>query len=185
MRDRSSPACCLRALSPRSWRAVEPVAARRGSSVPSMDRAVPSCGCRRQQAQQRAAAARRGVSVQIASGLELAAWAPDGLVIDPVALDFDDRGALYATSTSRNNMPLDIRAHPSWVPLVHSLRTVDDLLAFYRRELAPERSAENSWLPDTQQRRVARLARSRADERAPLSHRRYQRRRHRRSVARS
>ena len=100
------------------------------------------------QALQRATAARRGVSVQIASGLELTAWAPDGLVIDPVALDFDERGVLYATSTSRNNMPLDIRAHPSWVPLVHSLRTVPDLLAFYRRELAPERSAENPWLPD-------------------------------------
>ncbi len=100
------------------------------------------------QALQRATAARRGVSVQIASGLELSAWAPDGLVIDPVALDFDERGVLYATSTSRNNMPLDIRAHPSWVPLVHSLKTVPDLLAFYRRELAPERSAENTWLPD-------------------------------------
>ena len=76
------------------------------------------------QALQRATAARRGVSVQIASGLELSAWAPDGLVIDPVALDFDERGVLYATSTSRNNLPLDIRAHPSWVPLVHSLKTV-------------------------------------------------------------
>src|SRR4029453_11855083 len=72
----------------------------------------------------------------------------DGLVIDPVALDFDDRGVLYATSTSRNNLPVDIRAHPSWVPFVHTLRTVEDLLAFYRRELAPERSAENPWLPD-------------------------------------
>ena len=27
-------------------------------------------------------------------------------------------------------------------------RTVDDLRAFYRRELAPERSAKNTWLPD-------------------------------------
>ena len=32
------------------------------------------------------------------------------LVIDPVALDFDERGTLYATSTSRDNLPLDIRA---------------------------------------------------------------------------
>ena len=57
-------------------------------------------------------------------------------------------GALYATSTTRVNLPLDIRAHPSWVPMVHTLRTVDDLRAFYRRELAPERSATNTWLPD-------------------------------------
>ena len=101
------------------------------------------------QAVQRAAAARRAVSVQMASGLDLTAWAPDGLLIDPVALDFDERGVLHATGTTRINMPLDIRAHPTWVPLVHTLKTVEDLSAFYRRELAPERSAGNSWLPDS------------------------------------
>ena len=88
------------------------------------------------------------MSVQIAPGLDLTAWAPDGLVTDPVALAFDERGTLYATSTSRANLPLDIRQHPSWVPVVHTLRTVEDLLNFYRRELAPERSADNPWLPD-------------------------------------
>jgi putative membrane-bound dehydrogenase-like protein len=88
------------------------------------------------------------VSVQIASGLDLTAWAPDGLVTDPVALAFDERGTLYVTSTSRASLPLDIRQHPSWVPSAHTLRTVDDLLNFYRRELAPERSADNPWLPD-------------------------------------
>src|SRR5512134_191823 len=51
------------------------------------------------QAHRLAAAARRRVSVQIAPGLEVAAWAPEGLVFDPVALDFDGSGALYATST--------------------------------------------------------------------------------------
>ena len=100
------------------------------------------------QAHRLAAAARRSISVQIAAGLEVTAWAPEGLVFDPVALDFDGTGALYATSTTRVNLPLDIRAHPSWVPMVHTLRTVDDLRAFYRRELAPERSATNTWLPD-------------------------------------
>ena len=100
------------------------------------------------QAHRLAATARRSIPVQVAAGLDVTAWAPEGLVFDPVALDFDDRGALYATSTTRVNMPLDIRAHPSWVPMVHALRTVDDLRAFYRRELAPERSATNGWLPD-------------------------------------
>ena len=100
------------------------------------------------QAHRLAVTARRSIPVQVAAGLDVAAWAPEGLVFDPVALDFDDRGALYATSTTRVNMPLDIRAHPSWVPMVHTLRTVDDLRAFYRRELAPERSATNGWLPD-------------------------------------
>ncbi len=95
-----------------------------------------------------AKAARQSVSVQMAEGLDLTAWAPDGLVIDPVALDFDERGTLYVTSTSRNNLPLDIRQHPTWIPAVLTLRTVEDLLTFYRRELAPERSAQNPWLPD-------------------------------------
>jgi quinoprotein glucose dehydrogenase len=93
-------------------------------------------------------AARQSVSVQIAPGLDLTAWAPDGLVTDPVALAFDERGTLYATSTSRAGLPLDIRQHPSWVPAAYTLRTVEDLLNFYRRELAPERSADNLWLPD-------------------------------------
>ena len=92
--------------------------------------------------------ARQSVSVQIAPGLDVTAWAPDGLVTDPVALAFDERGTLYATSTSRASLPLDIREHPSWVSAAHTLRTVDDLLNFYRRELAPERSADNPWLPD-------------------------------------
>ena len=92
--------------------------------------------------------ARQSVAVQIAPGLDLTAWAPDGLVTDPVALAFDERGTLYATSTSRASLPLDIREHPSWVPAAHTLRTVEDLLNFYRRELAPERSAANPWLPD-------------------------------------
>jgi len=99
-------------------------------------------------AHNRAIVARQSVAVQMAAGLQLIAWAPDGLIVDPVALHFDDRGVLYATGTSRVNLPLDIRSHPSWVPAVHALRTVGDLSAFYRRELAPERSADNPWLAD-------------------------------------
>jgi putative membrane-bound dehydrogenase-like protein len=99
-------------------------------------------------AHRRAIVARHSVSVQIAPGLQLTPWAPDGLIVDPVALHFAEGGVLYATSTARINLPLDIRTHPSWVPFVHELRTVGDLSAFYRRELAPERSADNPWLPD-------------------------------------
>jgi len=95
-----------------------------------------------------AAEARKGVTAEMPSGLELKLWAPDQLVIDPIALEFDERGTLYATSSSRNNMPLDIRDHPTWVPLVHTLETVAEQQAFYRRELAPERSPQNPWLPD-------------------------------------
>jgi quinoprotein glucose dehydrogenase len=92
--------------------------------------------------------ARQKVSVEIAPGLELALWASERLLSDPVAIDLDERGTAYVTSTSRNNLPLDIRQHPYWYPTVHTLNTVEDLRAFYRRELAPERSAKNTWIED-------------------------------------
>ncbi len=102
-------------------------------------------------AARQAAEARKGVNVELPPNLELTLWASDELIVDPVALEFDSRGTLYATSTSRNNMPLDIREHPTWVPPVHTLKTVADLRAFYEKELAPERSASNKWLPDLNQ----------------------------------
>ncbi len=98
-----------------------------------------------------AAAARKGVTVEMPQNFELELWASDELIVDPVALEFDEKGTLYATSTSRNNMPLDIRDHPTWVPTVHTLKTVGDLREFYKKELAPERSAKNAWLPDLNQ----------------------------------
>jgi quinoprotein glucose dehydrogenase len=67
-----------------------------------------------------AAEARNGVTVEMPAGVELKLWASDRLIVDPVALEFDPSGTLYATSTSRNNMPLDIRDHPTWVPTVHT-----------------------------------------------------------------
>jgi quinoprotein glucose dehydrogenase len=98
-----------------------------------------------------AAEARKAVSVEMLPGFELKLWASDALIVDPVALEFDEKGTLYATSTSRNNMPLDIRDHPTWVPTVHTLKSVEDLRAFYLKELAPGRSAQNAWLPDLNQ----------------------------------
>ena len=95
-----------------------------------------------------AADARKGVTATVPQGLELSLYASDELIVDPVALEFDDKGTLYVISTSRANMPLDIRQHPTWVETVHTLKTVPDLLNFYKKELAPERSANNRWIPD-------------------------------------
>ena len=95
-----------------------------------------------------AAEARKGVNVEMPPGFELKLWASDELVVDPVALEFDEKGTLYVTSTAARTMPLDIRGHPTWVPTVHTLKTVADLREFYRKELAPEHSAQNKWLPD-------------------------------------
>src|SRR5687768_14446616 len=92
--------------------------------------------------------ARGKVTVEMPAGLELTLWAPEQLVTDPVAIDVDDRGTVYVTSSSRNNMPLDIRQHPTWFTPAHMLKTVEDLRQFYRREMAPERSSENAWIQD-------------------------------------
>ena len=95
--------------------------------------------------------ARQALAVELAPGIDVSLWAPEQLVVDPVAIDLDADGTAYVTGSSRNNLPLDIRQHPTWVPLVHTLKTVDDLRNFYKKELSPERSAQNGWLADLNQ----------------------------------
>lgn len=95
-----------------------------------------------------AAEERRQISVEMPAGLEVKVFAPEGLVADPIAIDLDEHGTLYATSSSRASLPLDIRGHPTWVPIAHTLRTHEDLQKFYQRELAPGRSAANAWIDD-------------------------------------
>jgi quinoprotein glucose dehydrogenase len=95
-----------------------------------------------------AAEERRQMSVEMPAGLEVKVFAPEGLVADPIAIDLDEHGALYAISSSRASLPLDIRGHPAWVPIAHTLQTHEDLQKFYARELAPGRSAANAWIDD-------------------------------------
>ena len=95
-----------------------------------------------------AAEAEGSVKVELPEGLSLKLWAPARLIHDPVAIDLDPRGTAYVTGTARNNMPLDIRGHQDWMPIVHTLRTVDDLRAFYAKVMAPENSAKNGWIQD-------------------------------------
>ena len=92
--------------------------------------------------------ARSDVSVDVPAGLELTLWAPEQLVVDPIAIDVDPGGTVYVTSSTRNNMPLDIRGHPTWFTPANRLRTREDLLEFYRKEMGPEQSAANTWLED-------------------------------------
>jgi quinoprotein glucose dehydrogenase len=95
-----------------------------------------------------AAEERREVTAEMPPGLEVKVFAPDGLVADPIAIDLDEHGTLYVASSSRASLPLDIRGHPTWVPIAHALKTHEDLQKFYERELAPGRSAENGWIED-------------------------------------
>ena len=101
-----------------------------------------------EQASRLAKEARDSVSVEMPAGLELSLWAPEQLLTDPVAIDVDASGIVYATSSGRNNMPLDIRQHPTWFTPAHALKTVEDLRTFYRREMGAARSRQNTWIED-------------------------------------
>ena len=89
------------------------------------------------------------VKPELADGLTLKLWGVDSLVISPIAIDIDDHGRLYFTTTDRqNNSEFDIRAHRDWeIPSI-SFQTVEDRRAFLREELSPENSHRNQWLAD-------------------------------------
>jgi quinoprotein glucose dehydrogenase len=105
----------------------------------------------REEAARLATDARAKTKVELADGLDLSLWAPERLLVDPVAIDLDPDGTMYVTSTSRNNMPLDIRSHQDWMATVHTLRSMADLRAFYRKVMAPANSEKNRWITDLNQ----------------------------------
>ena len=96
-----------------------------------------------------ARAGRDAISAQVAPGLQLSLWAPEGMVHDPIGISFDDRGRLYVTRTSRTGRDeIDIRGHQDWMVSSITFKDVEDKRAFYQRTLAPEHSAKNQWLDD-------------------------------------
>ena len=55
------------------------------------------------------------VKPELADGLTLRLWGTDSLVISPVAIQMDNDGVLYYTTTSRQkNSEFDIRGHREW-----------------------------------------------------------------------
>jgi quinoprotein glucose dehydrogenase len=92
--------------------------------------------------------ARGKVNVEMPAGVELTLWASERLISDPIAIDVDPDGTAYVISSSRADLPLDIRGHADWLPIVHTLKTNEALREFYRKDLAPENSARNTWIPD-------------------------------------
>lgn len=89
------------------------------------------------------------VNAELDSGLTLKLWGIDSLVISPIAIDIDDLGRLFYTTTDRQkNSEFDIRGHRDWeIPSI-SFQTVEDRRAFLREELSPANSERNAWLAD-------------------------------------
>ena len=83
------------------------------------------------------------------SNLSLKLWGVDSLVISPIAIDIDDNGDLYYTTTNRQkNSEFDIRGHEDWeIPSIQ-LQTVEEKRAFLHKILSPENSDKNKWLKD-------------------------------------
>ena len=122
----------------------------RGAQPPSVPPVTPGETTRLDKAAvtRLATDARAKLSVELPEGVELSLWASEELLVDPVAIDLEPDGTLYVTSTSRNNMPLDIRQHQDWMATVHTLRSMQDLRAFYRKVMAPANSGKNAWITD-------------------------------------
>jgi|ADGO01.1.fsa_nt_gi hypothetical protein len=72
------------------------------------------------------------VKYQLAdSNLTLKLWGIDSLVISPIAIDIDDFGNLYYTTTNRQkNSEFDIRGHQDWEIPSQALQTIEDKRAF-------------------------------------------------------
>lgn len=83
------------------------------------------------------------------SNLTLSLWGIDSLVISPIAIDIDDYGSLYYTTTDRQkNSEFDIRGHQDWeIPSIQ-LQTIEEKRAFLHKVLSPENSKNNTWLKD-------------------------------------
>ena len=102
-----------------------------------------------EEARQSAQQVMNELPIELADGLNLQLWAPEQLVQDPVAIDIDNQGRLYYIRSNRiRNSEFDIRGHQNWMIEVIGFETVEDRRAFLKRELAPERSAENTFLED-------------------------------------
>ncbi len=89
------------------------------------------------------------IKPELADSLTLSLWGIDSLVISPIAIDIDDNGALYYTTTNRQkNSEFDIRGHQDWeIPSIQ-LQTIEDKRAFLHKVLSPENSKNNTWLKD-------------------------------------
>ncbi|WP_198411298.1 HEAT repeat domain-containing protein [Marinimicrobium alkaliphilum] len=92
---------------------------------------------------------RQQANLAPAEGLEISLWASEQLLKDPVAINIDYQGRLWAAITHRsNNSEFDIRGRSEWMDASQGFESVEDRRDFLRAALAPERSDDNPWLPD-------------------------------------
>ena len=77
---------------------------------------------------------REDASVEVADGLDLAVWASDSLVADPIAISVAPDGRIFYTSAARQaNSEFDVRGHRNWITASISFQTLEDKRAFLRK----------------------------------------------------
>src|SRR5690606_41299193 len=78
------------------------------------------------------------VNAELDSGLTLKVWGIDSLVISPIAIDIDDRGRLFYTTTDRQkHSEFDIRGHREGeIPSI-GFQTIHERRAFHHQEPPP------------------------------------------------
>lgn len=101
------------------------------------------------QAQKAAENVNKQVNLTMAEGLDIQLWAPEKLLADPVAISVDNKGRIWAAVTNRsNNSEFDIRGYSQWeIPSI-GFESTEDRREFLREQLAPEKSAQNDFIPD-------------------------------------
>ncbi|WP_273565993.1 HEAT repeat domain-containing protein [Maribacter halichondriae] len=98
---------------------------------------------------ERAKEIRENTPAVLTKGLTMSLWASDSLAPDPIAMSIDNEGSIYLTRTNRQkNSEFDIRGYRDWMTPSISFQSVKDRRAFLHETFAPEKSEENSWLPD-------------------------------------
>ena len=77
-------------------------------------------------------------------------WAREPLLMNPVALSFDDQGRLYVVETARRGtVDIDIRAHKEWVKEDLGSDSITRQVELFRQWMSPEKSDLNqAWLKD-------------------------------------
>jgi len=83
------------------------------------------------------------------NGLTRTLVAREPLLKNPISVTVDVDGTIYTTETTRRKYAdLDIREFEQWVPNDLSFTSVEDKLAFYQKEITPNRFATHRSLKD-------------------------------------
>lgn len=102
-----------------------------------------------EEAKKNAATIESQVELTLAKGITGELWASEKLMGDTVAIHVDDKGRIWAGVSQRsNNSEFDIRRYSDWEHRSVAFRNVDDRRAFLKKELAPEKSTQNTRIPD-------------------------------------